>query len=210
MAFQAASLSLEDFPDVLFCEVGGGRTVKYHIHTWIRPFPVYPLELGEHTPVEHSAAYDEQRVARHFRHFHSVGDYVDRWGIEEYVVVSVAQCVDEQLQPSVLQQFCRVGGDASGWNYVEPFYDAVFEDYRFGGACPVQIAGESCAWLADVAAHRGSAYVGVDYQRLFTSVGSTCRKVGKDECFPAARGEGCNYRDGRCVGVCRNMVKIVA
>ena len=64
---------------------------------------VYLFELVEHFAVEESGTDNKERAVAMFLDDLSVGNDVDRWAVDEYVVIFLTHLIDECLEPIAVQ-----------------------------------------------------------------------------------------------------------
>ena len=172
---------------------GAGGGVEHHGQAGVTVFVVEALQLWEHIALKQPGADDEHGAVGHFGYDLRVGHHVDWWAVDEYVVVTSAQLVDECGKTRLGKQFGGVGWGGAHREYVERGV-SVGLDY---GRCDVvdaagEIVAKSAVRAADVGRCRCAAHVAVDYKHLAALQGDAGGGVYGQERLAAAgveRGE---------------------
>ena len=141
--------------------VGGG--VEHHGHAGVAVFVVEALQLWEHIALKQSGADDEHGPVGHFGYDLCVGHHVDGWAVDEDVVVTGAQLVDECGKTLLGKQ---LGGVWRNGAHGEDVEHGMAVGLNYGRCDVVDATGEVVAKAvvrtADVGRCRCAAQVAVD------------------------------------------------
>ena len=171
---------------VLFRRVFCG--VEHEGHAVVLPRGVEAVDLGQHVPLHHAGAHDEECAGGLPGDDGGVGhDAVGR-AVEQDAVIAPAQLAEQPFQASREEQLGGVGGYGAHGDDVEPRAPGGPDgDVARRELLPGQVAGEPRPGRAHVAAQRGAAQVEVDGHDPFALDGQAGGEVGRDERFSAAR-----------------------
>lgn len=158
---------------------------------------VEALQLGEHFALKQPGADDKHGAVGGLGDDLRVCHHVDGRAVDEYVVVTGAQLVDERGKARLGKQLGGVGRDGAHGEDVERGV-AVGLDY---GRCYVvdavgEVVAKSAVRAADVGRCRCAAQVAVDDEYALALEGDACGGVDGQERLAAAGVERCEQRDG--------------